>query len=311
MKAIIPKTFRTGAIVDSEDVNANLQAIARDITRIADARYTYSTISIDVSGVVDTDTAAERTIPFCRPRFGVPNPVDVVGVEVSIYATSGVTWTLTVTDENSTTVAIAVVTAGATTEGYGSTNVPLQLDSATRLDFVLSASAGSTITRGTVTLHLRTDRNSQGTGAVPASYAPTLIDASTSTAETAINAEIAAAAAARAVDQLRQLDTRCCCLVATDLAAAQTWRLPSGAGSVAFSMLIAAVGVAARSAAVSDGTNTATANTTGTGNIVDAVNLSGPIGHSDDPTDTTDDHVITLTPTGGAISRVFVFLWWS
>jgi hypothetical protein len=206
---------------------------------------------------------------------------------------------------------MATATAGTTTEGYNASNVPLQLDSATRLDFVLSASVGSTITRGTVTLHVRADRNSQGTGAVPASYSPTLIDASTSTAATAINAEITAAAAARTVDQLRQLDVRGCCLVANDLTAAQTWRLPSGAGSVALCMLIAAVGTAARSAAASDGTNTATANTTGTSNIVDAANVSGPIGQNDDPTDTADDLVITLTPTGGAISRVFVFLWWS
>jgi hypothetical protein len=312
MKAHIPRTFRTGAIVDSEDVNANLQAISRSITRNVGQRYTYCPISVDITGVVDTDTAAERTIPFCRPRIGAtPLPLDIVGVELSIFATAGATWTLTATDENGTVFTLATATAGTTTEGYNASNVPLQLDSATRLDFVLSASVGSTITRGTVTLHVRADRNSQGTGAVPASYSPTLIDASTSTAATAINAEITAAAAARTVDQLRQLDVRGCCLVANDLTAAQTWRLPSGAGSVALCMLIAAVGTAARSAAASDGTNTATANTTGTSNIVDAANVSGPIGQNDDPTDTADDLVITLTPTGGAISRVFVFLWWS
>ena len=309
MKAIIPKTFRTGTIVDGEDVNANLQAIARDLGRNVGARYSYSSLSIDVSGVVDTDTAAERTIPFGRPvPGGAVYPIDVVGVEVSIYATAGVTWTLTVTDENSTTVAIATVTAGTTTEGYGSSNVPLQLDSATRLDFVLSASAGSTITRGTVTVHVRADRHVQAS-ATPPAYTPTLIDASTSTAATAINAELAAAGVARTADAANSKDVRGCCLVATDLAAAQIFTLPSGAGAVGVSCVVFGVGVAARSVAVTMTASTVTVNTTGL-TVIDTANGSIPT-KSDDPTDTADDLVVTLTPTGGTISRVFVFLWWS
>jgi hypothetical protein len=313
MKAHIPRTFRTGAIVDSEDVNANLQAISRSIARNVGQRYTYCSVSVDISGIINTDTAAERTIPFFLPDVVADLCLNIVGVEVSIYATAGATWTLTATDENGTVFTLATATAGTTTEGYNASNVPLQITSAAlnqRLDFVLSASAGSTITRGTVTIHVRADRNLQGAGIVPASYLPTLIDASTSTAATAINAETTAANAARVLDAANQMDLRGCCLVANDLASAQIWRLPSGAGYVALSRNVGAVGVAARSVDVAiTGSSTTNVPTTGTSAIETATDILP--NKSDDPTNTAGDLVVTLTPTGGVISRVFVFLWWS
>jgi hypothetical protein len=266
---------------------------------------------VDITGVVDTDTAAERTIPFNRPVLASTEfPVDIVGVELSVYATAGATWTLTATDENGTVFTLATATAGTTTEGYSASNVPLQIATNLRLDFVLSASAGSTITRGTVTFHVRADRHSQIAGSTAPAYSPTLIDASTSTAATAINAELTAASAAEALDVLNRLDIRGCCIVANDLAAAQIWRLPSGAGYVGVSRIVSAVGAAGRSvaSAVAGGT-TVTVNTTGTSNIVEG--YDDVPDSLDDPTDTADDLVLTLTPTGGAISRVFVFLWWS
>jgi hypothetical protein len=313
MKAHIPRTFRTGAIVDSEDVNANLQAIARDLRRAIDARYTYSAITIDMTGLVDTDTAAERTIPFRGwATAGAPDrsPVDIVGVELSIYATAGTTWTLSTTDENGTVLALAVATAGTTTEGYGASNVPLQLTVA-ELDFVLSGSAASTLTRATVTIHIRCDRHAQA-DVTPPSYVPTLIDASTSTAATAINAEIAAALAARTanVNTNNNLDVRCTAIVADNLTAAQTWRIPIG-NTRPIVCCASAVGAAARSVAITDATTTITINTTGTSNIVLSTgNLGSLIPLPGNPTSTADDFVITLTPTGGAISRVILFFWW-
>lgn len=311
MKAHIPRTFRTGAIVDSEDVNANLQAISRSISRNVGQRYTYCPVSVDITGIVNTDTAAERTIPFNRPAIGsVELPVDIVGVELSIYATAGATWTLTATDENGTVFTLATATAGTTTEGYNASNVPLQVATNVRLDFVLSASAGSTITRGTVTLHVRADRHSQLVGITAPAYSPTLIDASSSTAAATINAETTAANAARVLDAANQIDIRGCCLVANDLAAAQIWRLPAGAGYTGLSRIVSAVGVAARSvdSAVTGGI-TVNVATTGTSNIVEGYDTIP--NKTDDPTNTAGDLVLTLTPTGGAISRVFVFLWWS
>jgi hypothetical protein len=315
MKAHVPRTFRTGGIVDSEDVNANLQAISRSITRNVGQRYTYCAVTVDVTGLVNTDTAQERTIPFqgASPGGTGFSPVDVVGVEFSIYATDGATWTLSTTDENGTVLALAVATAGTTTEGYGASNVPLQLSSAARLDLVLSASAASTLIRATVTLHVRCDRQIQN-GEVAPSYSPTLVDASSSTAAATINAELVLAAAARAQDQNpNNQDMRCTCIVANDLAAAQTWRLPIGEFQVAQYAVGSAIGVAARSVAIADqGGAIMTIVCTGTTAIDDDEGYFGTtLTYPSDPTDTADDLVVTLTPIGGTVSRVYLFLWWS
>ena len=310
MKAHIPRTFRTGAIVDSEDVNANLQAISRSIARNVGQRYSYCSVSVDITGLVNTDTAAERTVPFVGwSSFALSSPVDVVGVELSVYATAGATWTVSATDENATVLALAVATAGTTIEGYGASNVPLQLASAARLDFVLSASAASTLTRATLTLHIRCDRHAQNSATLP-SYTPTLVDASSSTAAATINAQLGLAAVAVAINNNQ--DMRCTCIAIDNLTAATVWRLPIGNTTPEYGRLVA-VGAAARSVAYTDGTNTITAATTGTSNIVVAEGYfgSGVTPLPGDPTSTANDLVVTLTPTGGAISRVFLFLWWS
>ena len=313
MKAHIPRTFRTGGIVDSEDVNANLQAIARSITRNVGQRYTYCAVPIDVTGFVNTDTAAERTIPFIGAVPGGTGfaPVDVVGVELSIYATAGATWTLSTTDENGTALALAVATAGTTIEGYGASNVPLQLASAARLNFVLSASAASTLVRATVTLHLRCDRQIQN-GEVAPSYEPALVDASSSTAAATINAELVLAAAARAQDQNpNNQDMRCTCLSAVD-PAVPIWRIPVGEFMTPQYAVGTAVGTGGNSVAITDqGGTIMTISTTGLSTIDEDEGYFGTtLTYPSDPTDTADDLVITLIPSG-AISRVFVFLWWS
>ena len=104
MKAIIPRIFRTGGIVDGEDVNENLRSLARDIKRNNDRRYTYCTVSIPLDGMVDTDTEAERQV-----YFGVPNllQAEVVGVELSIYAAGTEVWTLSVLDSDGRTETLA------------------------------------------------------------------------------------------------------------------------------------------------------------------------------------------------------------
>ena len=306
MKAIVPKTFRTGAIVDSEDVNANLQAMARDLQRLIDQRYTYSTISVDISGIVNTDTASERTVPF-RPSIDL----DVVGVELSVYGGTNDTWALTVTDPNGTVVAVSANTVSGA-EGYGSSNIPLQVLGSTRLDFVLSSTAAATITRGTVTLHVRADRHFQNGATGPDPYLPTLIDASTSTAATAINAELASVAAKRALNfNPANQDERGACIAVDNLSAAQTWRLPTNEYDVPYIYALA-VGGGGRSVAITDGVSTITLNTTGTSDIVEGGAYFGlGLTLPGDPTDSADDLVLTLTPTGGAISRVYLFLWWS
>lgn len=314
MKAIIPHKWTTGDILSDIDVNENLRAIARDIGRSQARRYTYCSVVIPLDGVADTDTAAERTVPVPRPNDGADTyPVDVVGMELSVFATAGATWTATVTDENSRTVVLSVATAGAMVEGYDVSNVPLQISSVADLDIVLAGSAANTITRGTLTVHLRMDRHQQNSGTVTA-YSPGLISASTTTAGSTLDAELTNAETAVVSDTANALDMRCICVMANDLSAAQTWRFPSGAGTVAGNATLYAVGTAARSVAMATTigatTDTRTCATTGTSNLI-TDNSAVTASEDDDPTDTADDVVITLTPTGGAISRVFGFVWLS
>jgi hypothetical protein len=305
MKAIVPNTFRTGEILDEEHVNDNLRSIARDIKRSQDRRYTYCSVVIPLDGLANTDTEAERTIKLIRPASDYP--IDVVGCELSVYAATGATWTATCTDENSRTVTLSATTAGATTEAYDSSNAPLQ-SSASDLTFVLAGSAASTLTRACLVLHLRADRHQQDGGTLT-TYTPGLVSAASSTAGSVLDTELTNAQAAVTSDETNVLDMRCVCLMANDLASAIDFNLPSGAGMTGAAMTATAVGAAARSVEVTDKTNTLTLNTTGTSNLITGTGTL--VSTNDDPTDTTDDLVVTITPTGGTISRVFVFLWWS
>lgn len=314
MKALVPNVLRFDHVLDSEYVNENLRAIARDIKRSQDKRYTYCSVVIPIDGVADTDTTAERTVPMPRPVFaGNTMPVDVVGMELSIFSGTGATWTATVTDENGRTVVLSATTAGATVEAYDGSNAALQISSADELTFVLAGSAANTITRGTLTLHLRCDRHQQVSGTL-VTYSPSLVNASTSTAGSVLDTELTNAQLAVVDDEGATYDMRCICVMANDLAAAQTWRVPSGRGTFALNSHVYAVGTAARSVAldvtIGAGFVTATAATTGTSNLIDTSSLVADT-EDDDPTDTADDVVVTLTPTGGTISRVFGFLWYA
>lgn len=310
MKAHVPNTFRTATILSSEDVNGNLQGIARDIRRNQAARYCYFMVSVDITGWVDTDTEAQRTIPFLRPNTSLSTdfPIEVVGIDLQVYASSGATWTLTTTDENGTTATVAVDTVATTTEATASTNRPLQMDANDQLDLVLSASAASTITRGTVNIYCRADRHQQD-GSTLTTYTPTLVDAATATSATAINAELTAAAAAVTSDGNNILDIRGCCLSSGGTtSAARTFRLPSGYAMDGLTAQCAIVATAAVTLTVTDGTNTVILTGTGTSNIVtDRMDL---VTTTDDPTTTAQDIVVTWTPSA-AVSRAFVFLYWS
>lgn len=312
MKALIPFTFRTGAIVDDEAVNGNLRALQRDIQRVADRRYTYSTLTFDLDGMADTDTDAARTIKILPPLTVVAY-FEIVGVELSIYATSGVTWTLT--DNGNTDVSIetiSVATAGTSTEAYVASNRPLLAGDDKYASVILSASGASTISRGTLTIHIRADRHKQNgnSGASAyASFSPTMVTATTSTAASVINTLITAADTARDANAANATDLRGFAVAISNLAAARTVRLPGMRNKTALRMTGTVVAGVGESVAISDATNTLTLNGTGTSNLVEG---SGSLAAfpGDDPTDTGDDLVLTLTPSGGIIERVVAYLWW-
>lgn len=312
MKALIPYTFRTGAIVDDEAVNGNLRALARDIQRVADRRYTYSTLTFDLDGLANTDTDATRTIKIIHPSSPVAY-FEVVGVELSVYATAGVTWTLTdVGGLTSSLETLSVDTAGTSTEAYNSSNRPLVAGDDQYASVRLSASGASTISRGTLTVHIRTDRHKQdsnsGASAL-ATFSPTMVTATTSTAAATLNALITAADTARDTNAANATDMRGFAVAITGLASARTLRLPGMRTKSALQITGTVVAGVGESVAISDGTNTLTLNGTGTSNLVEGTATLAAF-PGDDPTDTGDDLVLTLTPSGGSIERVVAFLWW-
>lgn len=308
MKALIPYTFRTGAIVDDEAVNGNLRALQRDIQRVADRRYTYSTLTFDIDGLADTDTDAARTIKIVHPG-SIAAYFEIVGVELSIYATAGVTWTLT--DIGGLTTALetlSVDTAGTSTEAYDSSNRPLVAGDDQYASVRLSASGASTISRGTLTVHIRTDRHKQNNTAI-GTFTPTMVTATTSTAAATLNALITAADTARDANAANATDLRGFAVAITGLASARTLRLPGMRTKSALQITGTVVAGVGESVAISDGTNTLTLNGTGTSNLVEGTATLAAF-PGDDPTDTGDDLVLTLTPSGGTIERVVAFLWW-
>ena len=308
MKALIPYTFRTGAIVDEEAVNGNLRALARDIQRVADRRYTYSTLTFDLDGLADTDTDAARTIKIIHPA-SITAYFEIVGVELSIYATAGVTWTLTdVGGLTSSLETLSVDTAGTSTEAYDSSNRPLVAGDDQYASVRLSASGASTISRGTLTIHIRTDRHKQNNTAI-GTFAPTMVTATTSTAASVINNLLTAADTARDTNAANATDMRGFSVAITGLAAARTVRLPGMRNKTALNLTGTVVAGVGESVAISDGTNTLTLNGTGTSNLVEGTATLAAF-PGDDPTDTGDDLVLTLTPSGGSIERVVAFLWW-
>lgn len=311
MKALIPHYWRGGDTLSDTAVNENLRAIAGDVGRSQARRYTYCSVVIPIDGVANTDTEAERTVPFPRPKSGANAfSVDVVGVEMVIFASTGATWTATVTDENSRTVTLSVDTAGATTEAYTSSSIPLQISSADDLRFVLSASAANTVTRGFLVIHCRMDRHQQD-GATLTTYTPTLFGPSSSTAGSTLDAQLTAAQAAVTSDEGNDDDMRCVCVMANDLAASQFWLFPSGAGTSVMSHHVYGVGTGDdvdSTLTTVEGAATITATLTGTSNVVST--SSAPTAtRPDDPTDTADDVTLSLSPTGAAVSRAFAFIW--
>lgn len=301
-----PRTFRTGGIVDAEDVNDDLRALSRDIKRNADRRYTYCPVVVPLDGMTDADAANTRTIILPVPIDSNGFVVEVVGAEVSLYATAGVTWTVTLDDGTRPVVSIPVVTAGAAVEARGSTDNPLRFTDPKVLTVVFAGGAASTIVRGSLLLYLRIDRFANDGATFPV-YDPTLLSAGSSTAGSLLDAELTAAAAEVANDVAAALDIRCECFLVRKQAVGSpvTWSMPSGAGRTALNVKCRQVeaGVATCTVAVTGGSVVL-----GPGDDTDEFVQSS---RTDDPSNTAADTTVTFTPAAATVDLAYCFVWWS
>ncbi len=313
-QVVTPRIVLDGENLSPELINENLRAIAAALDDNRSQRYTYSEVRLPLAGVANTDAQVLREIALRRP--GASNAVEVVGVEVVLYAAAGATWTLSCSD--TTFPSLAVDTAGATTEASGSSDVPIPIPSSSSdVLFTLSCPTASTITDGDLVVHLRCDRGDQG--ADFAGYDPPPFTSFTSTAAATLEAQVdTAMPAAVAAELAADDDLRAEVYAWRNFGPTGTrvFRAPSGAREI-LRLEVYVVAAAGRNvtAEVSGGTLTlfsATAN--GAGVAARAVAGSAPgatATTADDPTDPTDDTLVTVTDNGvGAVLLAYAVLWW-
>lgn len=311
-RAIVPNDFRSNTILEDIDVNENLQAIARDIRRNNDQRYTYSSTIFDVTGLDAAGTSAQRSFTIYMPGrwSGTPTPrdyADLVGIEFDVYDTAGATWTVTVSTGTPTrSIAVTATAAGATTKASATSNAALRWEGQDSLTIMLTGTG--VIDAGKVTLHWRADRHrQQSTSRVD--YAPSLVDASSAATNTLLNTEFTKAAAGAASDLANSRDLRMEVFAVRDLASVRTWRIPNGAGRTLISAGLGVVPNAIGNAVSFNVNGTALVVTTTTVNQRNGEITSG-VTFTDDPTNPANDLVVTLTPTSGTPKVAFVVLFW-
>lgn len=299
----LPHRFQTGEQLDVERINDDLEKASGDIARNLAARYTYSTAIYPLEGLVNTDTAAQRSVRI--NRYASNTRLEVVFAELVVFSATGAVWTLSNSDTS--WPSISLDTAGATTEARAVSNSRLSFSSSTV--FTVSADSASTITQGYLVLHFRSDRGAQGSSI--AGYTPALLNSLSSTAGSLLDTEVTAIAAATARDAAADMDLRMEGFRVRALGAgsAISWRLPGGAREKAgYSLHVVAAAGNTLTLNV-DGVAIASVVGTGTGNTVTSVgSLSGSTGL--DPMDSADDTIIELAASVGTVSIGYVTIFW-
>jgi hypothetical protein len=308
---MVTHRFVTASSLDPEKVNDNLEAIARDVNNNLKKRYTYSgSVSVPLAGVTDASAPALRRLLLRRP--GTNNAVEAFAVSVTLYTNAAVTATLTCSDVTQPPI-VFTTSATTTTEVTAGSSVSVPIPNAvTSVVWTLSFSAAVTITSGEIRAYLRCDRGNQGTS--HAGYTPNLIDASSSTAGSLLDTELTSAATAVTNDTTNDKDLRCEVFSVQNLASgsAKVIRLQSGARRKFFATGLVVAAATETATFEVDATSWAVpgigASTTASGDPV--VQISGTL--ADDPMDSADDTVLTITASGGGtVLLAQLYVWWS
>lgn len=305
-----PYRLASGKQLDPEGINDNLEKATADLNRSMDLRYSYSEHIFEIDGVVNTDTAAERT--YRLKRHVTAARYEVVGVELVVFATAGasVVWTLTCGDAD--WPAISVTAAGTTTEARAVSPSRAQVPSGDGLDFVLSCPTASTIADGYIVFHMRTDRGSQGD--TYTRYTPTLLNAASSTAGTTLDTELNALEDSVEFNTAADKDYRFETFRIKDITTgnSRTWRIPGGAYRWGGIHLANVAPIGATLELRIGGVLSATASGAGVSTITSTVaDFTGALTPGTDPMDSADDTIIALTANGGTISVGYVTIIWS
>lgn len=291
----VPHRFTTGQNLDVDKLNDNLRAIADDVNRSLTRRRIHSFGVYFFDGITEATAQVLREVPLRLDSAA--QDLSVVGVEVVLYATNAVDWTATPSESGGRVT--TVTGAGATVEAHAASYAPFVVDQSASDSLVTLATAGtSTVTKGYIVVHFCYDRLIGGAGD-PGENVPEYVSAATADLVASLNTSIAAFATTLNTYDLASLPRRFEVYTARAVGASSvSFRAPSG---VMAGILVQAwaVGPAAHTARVTVGAETCDVNTTGSTNRIynSAALTTAP---NNDPTDTTDDTVVTLSRQAGA-----------
>lgn len=327
---VIPRAFYAKGNLDLEAVNDNLRAYQRIIARGQAQRYSTTSFRVDLSGMADTDGAAggrQVLIPTLL-RDTTLVSVQVIGVEVVMYAPTGATWTLA-SSASSTWGGLSVTTAGDTTEAYAQTNESLPVVNNGTFSFTWTSSTSSTITRGYMIFHMLCDRGQQD-GWSFVGYSPTLLSAASSTAGGTLDTELNNIATAVNIDTQAQTDLRLMAFQVRNLVSSgsQSVIIPAGIRTGAsigihpghsqqdalYLAAVAPVGATITASISSAVLGTKSTNVGGGGVTATAVADGNALGAADggDPTVSANDITLTISrgADGGAVAPFcYMFVW--
>ena len=309
--AVQPRRFITGRMLDAEDFNQNFLAAARDVNENLSRRYTYSTVVVPMTGMADTDGAGVRSFEIQPNEAG--GSMEVIGMDMRVCATAGVTWTVAFTAYPTN---LSVATTGATTEALASSSQHASITVPATLTGVFSASGASTIAAGELVIYLRTDRGGQGDS--HEGYEPFLYELSSGVLASALDAELVRLQDAVENDTDNDIDLRCEMYLVRGLASGGTiaFQCPSGVRRLqAVQYFVAADAARTVRFTIGGSVTVATVDLAGSGVGTLQGSVDNPSAQSipDDPTDTADDTVVTLTEltSTGTVAMAYALLWWS
>lgn len=312
MKTFMPQRSVDERNLDTDAVNDNLLAGADGVRANMARRYTWSPpLFYKLDGL--TNASGAQLTRFSVKRPGTDNVAEIAFTELVIVGDgSDDVWTLSCPDTSFQDLELTTV---GNAEVQVVSAVPVPLDSfVDNITFNLGCSTASTITRGYLIVHMRSDRGSQGTDLVP--YIPSLVDAATDDLGQHIEDQLSALGDAVVADGSCERDLRVRVLTVRTLNSGSSKEFREAGGVIkVFHVtlyVVAAIGTSGRIQIVVNGTTyTLTvagigANTTASGDLTiddDAV---------DSPMDPNEDVVMTLSNLGaGTISLMYAVVWWS
>jgi hypothetical protein len=307
---IVPWKFENGQILDVERLNDNAEAIVRAIRRNQEHRYFDSFVVVPLDGVTNASATVVRQVPLRRSADA--RAFEVIGIEAVIYTSVATTWRVRSSIALVPTIEVKT-TADATKESYASLGSGFVVPSAAAdATLTLECDDASTITRGYLILHIRTDRWQQGIGR--ANVAPLLLTSLDPTDAADLEAWLEDASEAALSHASNDFVSRPQVFVIRNVAAGNsvTFRIPAAAGLH---------GVAVRAynvAAVGCNLNvligaTGSVSVPGAGATVRATAQDSTFTDSfnENPTDPASDVTLTMSVSGaGSCVLGIAVVWW-